>query len=190
MKNIHVKDLMVPVDDFITIDEDLPLTEVVIELRNAINVYAEKNLFYGSVLVQDKNKKIIGKINGVDIIKVLEPKYSKLAGSAALSETGVSHFGLSPDYIRKIVSRYDLWSEDLDSMIKHASSYKAKDIMASPSDGGGHIYETSSIADAIHQMALNYQSSLVVEKDDKITGVIRLKSIFTEICNIIEKNNK
>jgi CBS domain containing-hemolysin-like protein len=53
---------------------------------------------------------------------------------------------------------------------------------------GGHVYEHSSIADAIHQMAMNHHTSVLVEKDGLITGVIRLLDIFKEVCDSIEKN--
>jgi CBS domain-containing protein len=187
MKNRKVRDLMTPEKEFVRINEDLSVPESIIALKNAIKGYVEKNYLYDCVLVENSNGVVLGKISAVDIIKALEPKYSRTGDSDVFSKKGVPHFGLSPEYVKTIVSRYNLWDESLEDMVRHSSSLKASDIMYSPSDGG-HVYETSTIADAIHQMALNHHTSVIVEKDDKITGVIRLMDIFKEVCNCVEKN--
>jgi CBS domain containing-hemolysin-like protein len=187
MKNRQVKDLMTPEKEFERINETLSVAESVLALKGAIKKYVERNYMYDCVLVENDKKVVTGKISAVDIIKALEPKYSRTGDSDVFSKKGVPHFGLSPDYVKTIVSRYNLWDESLEDMIKHSSSLKASDIMYSHSEGG-HVYEHSSIADAIHQMAMNHHTSVLVEKDGLITGVIRLLDIFKEVCDSIEKN--
>ncbi|MCB9494005.1 MAG: CBS domain-containing protein [Desulfobacteraceae bacterium] len=187
MKTRQVKDLMTPEKEFVRINESLSVPEAIVALKNAIKGYVEKNYLYDCVLVENSDGVVLGKISAVDIIKALEPKYSRTGDSDAFSKKGVPHFGLSPEYVKTIVSRYNLWDESLEDMVRHSAKLKASDIMYSPSDGG-HVYETSSMADAIHQMALNHHTSVIVEKDNQITGVIRLMDIFKEVCNRVEKN--
>lgn len=185
MKTRQVKDLMIPASEYIKISEDLNLPEAASELRNAIKGYVENNLLYDCVLVTDKNNKFTGKLSPVDVIKALEPKYSRTGDSDTFSKVGVPHFGLSPDYIKNIVSRYSLWDESLEDMLKHAGDLKVKDFMYAPGDKG-HLLEESTLADAIHQMALSHHASVLVFKGTKITGVISLKDIFKEVCEFIQ----
>lgn len=185
MKTRQVKDLMIPASEYIKISEDMRLPEAAAALKNAIIGYVEKNLLYDCVLVEDKNNKLTGKLSPVDVIKALEPKYSRTGDSDTFSKIGVPHFGLSPEYVKNIVSRYSLWDESLEDMLKHASNLKVKDFMYAPSDKG-HLLEESTLADAIHQMALSHHASVLVFKGVEITGVISLKDIFKEVCAFID----
>ena len=101
-----------------------------------------------------------------------------------MARFGVSHFGLSPDYVKSIVSRYELWDESLEIMVKNASFLKGEDFMYTPEEGG-FVEEDSAFADAIHQIVMGHQTSVLVLNQGEITGVIRLGDIFREVCSCL-----
>ncbi len=187
MKSRLVRDLMIPVSEYEIIDEKTDLLNAAISLRKAVQNYLKKGLLYDCILVSDNKGRIVGKISPVDIIKALEPKYSRTGDSDTFSKVGVPHFGLSPEYIKSIVSRYSLWNETLENMLKNASDLRAVDFMYK-SEKTGHLMENSTVADAIHQMALSHHSSVLVFNNNEITGIISLKDIFKEVCSYIDKS--
>ena len=186
MKNRIVKDLMIPEKEFVKIKESATIIEAAEALKKAIKVYTDKNLLYDCVLVESNSGKITGKVSCADIVKALEPKYSRTGDSDEFSKSGVSHFGLSPDYIKHIVSRYDLWNESLEQMIDHAADLKVSKFMFAP-DQNACLNEDSTLADAIHHMTVSQHHSVLVFNNNKITGIISMRNIFTEVCTCIEK---
>ena len=59
--------------------------------------------------------------------------------------------------------------------------------MYSPQEGE-YVNEELPIPEAIHQFILgHHQSLLVLDKQDKVIGILRLTDIFTLICDLMVK---
>ncbi len=188
MKIRRVKSIMVPLDEYATVREDASLHDAVRALREAQNALKREGYKHKSLLVYDRTGRfVIGKISQLDIIRALEPKYRQAGEKDKQSVSGLSRFGMSPDYIKSLSSQYDLWDQPLESLIDKAALLKVKDFMYTPS-GGEFVSEDAALADAIHQLMLGCHQALIVMKNNDITGILRLVDIFSEVCELILTN--
>lgn len=185
MKIRRVKDIMVPLNEYTTLTEDASLHDAVLALYNAQKALKKNEYQHKAILVYDHDKKFIkGKISQLDILRALEPKYRQIGDEDPLANIGLSRFGLSPAFLQSMISQYKLWDEPLESLIAKASSLKVKDFMYSHTKGE-YVDEDASLADAIHQLILGRHQSLLVVKEDEVTGILRLVDIFGVVCDLI-----
>ena len=95
---------------------------------------------------------------------------------------GLSRFGLSNDFLSSMLEQFCLWDESAEELVKKASKLKVKEIMYSLSEGE-FVNETASIAEAIHKLILGHHQSLLVSKDKKVIGILRLSDVFKLVCD-------
>ncbi len=189
MKIRRVKSIMVPVEEYATVKEDASLHDAVRALSEAQSALKREDYKHKALLVYDcTGLFVIGKISQLDIIRALEPKYRKAIEKDSQATSGLSRFGLSPDYVKSLSSEFDLWDQPLESLIEKAALMKVKDFMYTPS-GGEFVSEDAALADAIHQLMLGRHQSLIVMKNNDITGILRLVDIFSEVCDLILTKN-
>ena len=70
-----------------------------------------------------------------------------------------------------------------------ASRMNVRDCMEVPADGI-YIEESASLAEAIHQLILCRQHSLIVTRNKKATGILRLSDVFVQICEEIKSKRR
>ncbi|MCU0560897.1 MAG: CBS domain-containing protein [Desulfobacterales bacterium] len=179
MTSILVKEMMVPLEEYATVSEEADLYEAVRALEEAREKYSRHAYRHRAVLVYDAQRRIVGKLSQLDVIRSLEPKYK---GIGELKD--LTRFGLSDDYLRKMIRDYGLWKSPLDDICKTAANYKVKDIMYTPTEKEC-IAEEASLQEAIHQLIMgNHQSLLVCRRSD-IVGILRLTDVFSKVCGMI-----
>jgi predicted transcriptional regulator len=184
MKDKKVREIMIALSDYATVSEEDTLDVAVRTLKKAREdkKYAHK---HRAVLVYDKNKKIVGKVSIRCILQSLEPKYCHIQNPDG-HDIGLSRFGFSDDFLNSMVKNFCLWDESLEELVKHASTLKVKNIMYTPSNGE-YVDEEASVAEAVHQFILGCHQSLLVTKDKKVTGVLRLVDMFELVSEALEK---
>ena len=175
MKKMKVKDLMVPIEEYATVSAEMNLYSAVTALDEAQKKFRQDRYKHRAILVYDENKKIVGKLSQLDIIKGLEAGYRKLGDLKYLSRSG-----FSPDLIKSMLERYSLWRESLDDICRKGAKIKVRDIMYTPSEGE-YVEEDASLAEAIHQLVIGRHQSLLVTRENDIVGILRLTDVFTEI---------
>ncbi|WP_299977316.1 CBS domain-containing protein [Desulfobacula sp.] len=187
MELIKVKEIMVPLLEYATVNEEDTLETAVRTLLASHQTADQSKYKHRAVLVFDKDGDISGKVSSLDILRALEPKYSQFGSSDHLSKMGLSRFGLSDDFLHSLVENYNLWDESCESLVKKAKNRKVKDIMYSPQEGE-YVNEDLSIPEAIHQFILGHHQSLIVlNKQNKVIGILRLTDIFMLICDLMVK---
>lgn len=72
MKSIKVKHLMVPLDEYATVDENETLNEAVLALEESQKRFRQDRYKHRAVLVFDKVHNIVGKVSHLDLIRGLE----------------------------------------------------------------------------------------------------------------------
>ena len=184
MKTILIKDVMIPLSEYATVHEEDTLETAIKALQKTQTRNNPENYKHRAVLVYDLQKNIVGKISPLDVLRSLEPKYCQIGHPEKMSQMGLSRFGLSNDFLSSMMERYCLWEESLADLVKTASKLKAKDIMYSLEEGE-YVDEAASIADAIHQLILGHHQSLLVSKDKKVIGILRLSDVFKLVCDIM-----
>ena len=176
-----VKDLMVPLGEYATVSEEANLHEAVLALEKAQSRFRQDRYKHRAVLVYDKEKRIVGKLSQLDVIKGLESGYKKVGDLR-----GVAHSGFSPELIRSMIEKHGLWQKPLEDVCRNAPQIRVKDVMYAPTEGE-YVEEEATLDRAIHQLVIGRHQSLLVTQGGTIVGILRLTDVFMEICTLIKE---
>lgn len=179
MELLTVKELMVPLEEYATVDQEASLYEAVMALEEAQTRFDPNRPRHRAVLVFDQTRTIVGKLDFLNILRGLEPKYAEIR---ELEQPGMI---FTPEFIKNALEKFSLWQNPLDDICKKAARIKVKEIMGSPGHGE-LIPETASLNEAIHQLVLGSHQSLLVTSGEKITGILRLSDVFVTISQLIK----
>ncbi len=181
-----VKNVMIPLSEYATVNENDSLEKAIKMLYHSQKILSSDDYKHRAVLVFDNTGTIVGKVSSLDVLRALEPKYSQFGHSDHLAKMGLSRFGLSTDFLHSLIENYSLWDESCESLVKKAKKRKVKKIMHSPHEGE-YVNEDLAMPEAIHHFILGHHQSLLVLKQDKVVGILRLCDIFKLICDLIVK---
>ena len=175
--DIFVKERMVPLEEYATVQHDATLQQAVDALAQAQKKWGVENYPHRAILVFDDKGEVVGKLSQWDVIRALEPKYDELFDFERLS-----HFGFNPSFIKGMIKEHNLWEHPLNDICKAAADIKVADIMYTP-QREEYVAENASLAEAIHQLIMGrHQSLLVTNEAGNIVGVLRLSDVFHEVC--------
>jgi len=181
MKTRKVKDLMVPLEEYATVNEDASLYAAVLALEEAQKKFHQDRYKHRAILVLDKNRKVVGKLSQLDVIKGLEAGYKKMGDFK-----GISHTGFSTDFIKSMMDKYDLWQKPLEDICRRAPHIQVREVMHTPMEGE-YVSLEASLDQALHQLVVDRQQSLLVTRNgEEIVGILRLTDVFQEVCGIIK----
>ncbi|MBN2058831.1 MAG: CBS domain-containing protein [Deltaproteobacteria bacterium] len=183
MESITVRDMMTPIESYATVSEDATLTDAVLALEEAQKNFDQNRYRHRAILVYDKNKKIVGKLSQLDVLKALEPKYQ---GVVKLNE--LDQFGINADYIRNLIDELGLLKKPVQDICRIAAEIKVKNIMYTPTQGE-YVSETAILNEAIVQLLVGHHQSLLVTRNKDIVGILRLTDIFKRITDMIRGCN-
>jgi CBS domain-containing protein len=181
MERTNVKDLMVPLEEYAMVFEEATLFEAVMALEKAHEDLDRSRYHYlhRAVLVYDKNKKIVGKISQLDVLRALEPKYMEMGDQGALSRAG-----FSPQFLKSMLEQQSLWARPLKDVCGKAAKLKVKSFMYTPTEGE-YIEDSASLEEAMHLLVMGRHQSLLVTRGENIVGILRLTDVFMEIFRLM-----
>lgn len=180
MKDKLVKDLMVPLSEYATVSTGATLFDVIVALKKAQEEFDQTRHKHRAVLVFDKDKNVIGKVSQFDILRALEPKYDEMLTTPKKS----FHLGFTRQFQKSMLEQLRLWDGPMENICKKAVEKKVDDFMYKPEDSE-YIEEDAKMDIAIHQLVIGGLQSLLVGKDKKITGILRLTDVFEFICDAV-----
>jgi CBS domain containing-hemolysin-like protein len=181
MVTIKVKDLMVPLDQYVCVSEDATLYEAVVALEEAQKKGSPQGHPHRAVLVCDKDNNVIGKLSYLDVLRSLEPRYSEMSDLKK-----VAGFGLSAEFMKSMMDKYELWKAPLDDLCRKAAQVKLKSIVDAPLEGE-FIDQDANLNRAVHQIIMGHRQSLLVTSGERIVGVLRLTDVFKEVTGRIKE---
>jgi CBS domain-containing protein len=177
MKNKTVKDLMIPIENYASVNHRASILEAMITLRKSQENVPKNLQPFRAVLVIDDNNKIIGKIGHLAFLKALEPKYRKLNDLERLAQAN-----LSEDFINTMMENFNLWTGDFYDLCSRVNSVQVKDIMKQVDE---RIDENATIVEAMHKIIMWQTLSILVNRGDEVVGIIRLSDIYNELESYI-----
>ena len=180
MRTIIVKDLMVPLEEYATVPLDATLYDAILALEKAQTAFDPEKHKHRAILVLDASGKVVGKLAIFDILMALEPKYGQLEAEGVLARSGYS-----TEFINSMLKDNALWSEPLEFICNRAPNLNVSDFMEAPPDGV-YIEQKAAIGEAIHQIVIQKQYSLLVTRGEEVVGILRLTDVFTKICDKIK----
>jgi CBS domain-containing protein len=181
MKEFMVKDIMVPIDEYATVFDGATLFEAVSALEKAQEEFDRSHYVHRAILILDKDKNLVGKISQLDVLRALEPKYTEMQ-----SGTGFSRYGFTKKFIQSMMDQYRLWDAPLKDICMQAIKMKVSDIMTTPTEGE-KIEEDATLGLAIHLLVMGQHQSLLVMKEGKIVGILRLTDVFAAIFHTMKE---
>ena len=182
VKAIKVKNLMVSLEDYAAVSQDATLYEAVLALDEAQKRLHSDRHPHRAVLVLDAEGQVIGKLSQWDIIRALEPRYNEIVDFNSLVR-----LGFSTHFIRSMVADRGLWQKPLDNLCQRASEIKVKNVMYTPAEGE-YVREDATLDEGIHQLVIGHHQSLLVTRDGRVVGVLRLSDVFAAVCAIMRSS--
>jgi CBS domain-containing protein len=177
VKSYSVKDLMVPLSEYATVTEDANLYEAVLALEEAQEKFEDKHTRYRhrGILMLDKDGNVVGKLSQLDVLRALEPKYQKM-----IQGEGLHRFGFTKEFTKSMLEDYHLFANPLDDICRKAGEQSVKEFMYTPTEGD-FVSQDASLDVAIHQLIMGHHQSLLVTRDEKIVGILRLTDVFAAV---------
>lgn len=185
MKELYVRDIMIPLSDYATVSDDATLLETLraLELKNKI--FESSPYRHRAVLVVDDSGQVVGKVSQLDMMRALEPNYQRLG-----SDVSLSRFGFSRDFMNAIAKQFQLWEQSLETMRETAKKTKVSEIMYTPADHQ-KVSDEDSLVVANHQIVMGQHQSLLVTrgKSKDIIGILRSTDVFNTLYNLLVESN-
>ncbi len=167
MKDILVKNVMIPVSDYVTIKEDNTLFDVfqILEENKTTSSHAHRD-----AIVVDAEGSFKGKVTMIDIFKALEPNYNKLFKNY---RDGT----LTKESVLNAVRDMGLWIEPMKTICERGMGIKVAEVMHVPDDAE-FIQEEDSLEKALHEYVMGIHQPLIVKKGEQVTGILRFGDLF------------
>ena len=164
-----VKDLMVPVEDCGTVNQEISLCEAIRTLKRT----------QGTLLVLDKDHRVVGKLGHTEIVTSIYPTHRHQDGSEAIAHTSLA--GLSPALLNSLMERYSNWNESQEQICQRLLNLKVKECIRTPSSDEG-VLESDLLEVAIHKMVKGRHQSILVTGAKGIVGILTLADVLEQIA--------
>lgn len=179
MKTYLVKDLAVPISEYATVEEGSTLFDAILALESAQERYRRNKYQHRAILVLDRAGRVVGKLNQADVIRALEPKDERID---RLRDIG--KFGFSDKFIYSLREKAEPPGRILERINEKARRLAVEEVMHTPSEGE-YVDEETSLDTACHQLVSGNHLSLLVSRGHKVTGILRMSDVFSEVSRAI-----
>jgi CBS domain containing-hemolysin-like protein len=167
MKKIFVKDLMIPIANYVTVKKTDTLVDV---LRALESERQEKQHAHRDAIVVDGSGGFIGKVTMIDIFRALEPNYKKFKTNHAAGT-------LTNAFVMNAVKEFNLWSEPEQTICQRSSKKTVAEVMHAP-QSVEFLQENDTLEKALNLYVMDVHQPLIVKNGQAITGVLRFGDIF------------
>lgn len=172
-----IKDVMIPLSEYATIDAEATIRDAVMELDRAQLGLDHDRHHHRAVLALDSRGKVVGKLSHWAVLKALEPNPLPREEVERLEQAG-----LTEDQIETIRSNTVRHQESLTQMCRKAAHVRVREAMVPV---GESIDEEAPLVDAVRLLVDAHIQSLLVTRAGKASGVLRLSDVFEEISDRI-----
>jgi CBS domain-containing protein len=182
MKQLKIKNIMVPLSQYATVGEDATLMDAVLALEKAQADFDQARYRHRSILVLDRKTQVVGKISQLDALKALEPKYQEIQDTG--SSGTYRHF--SGLFLKTMHEQYRFFDYKLEEVRRKAHQLKVKEFMHSPREGE-YLSESATLDEALHMLVVGHHQSLLVTRGKRIVGILRLTDVFESVFHTMER---
>ena len=176
MNAMRVKDLMIPLEEYPVVSEDVTLRDALMAIE-AEGDEADGRSRPRAVLIVDRNQKVVGKIDQLSVLMSLEPKYTLLGDMKLLARSGVS-----AEDVADMMDHYQLFQGDLEGACVRNRGLSVRDVMRPIEES---VDEDASLTDAIHKIVVWQTLSILVKRDGCVVGLLRLSDLFDTISRMM-----
>ncbi len=177
MKNKTVRDLMIPLHEYAVVSSDATLADAVRILKQTERRLQPDRQPARAVLVADPKGMIIGQLGHLEILQALEPKHGFLSDLETLSKAGVAD-----ELIASLVDNLKFWRGELKDVCKRARDIEVSKLMRPISES---IPEDTPLWEAAHKIVSWQAMRLLVTRDGRVVGVLRLADLAGEVVDLM-----
>jgi CBS domain-containing protein len=177
----QLKEIMIPISDYVTVQKEDTLVGVLRALEQARK--SESEHAHRDAVVVDTSGEFIGTVTMIDIFRALEPNYKKIEQQ---QEKGT----LTAEYVIKAAKDFNLWMEPAQTICERGGRLKVADVMHTP-EKIEYVKETATLEEALHLYVMGiHQPLIVIKEGGQVTGLLRFGDVFEVIrqslleCNI------
>ena len=181
MSDYLVKELMVPLSEYATVPEGSTLFDAVLALEKAQEEFDHTKYKHRGVLILDKDKRVIGKLGQLDVLRALEPQNDDMSD---INELG--QYGFSSNFIRNVRKQRRLQETPLKDLCSKTAKLRVEDFMQAPSEEE-FIDQEASLEIAVLQLVLGHHLSLLVTRGKKIVGTLRMTDVFAAVFHTMKE---
>lgn len=167
MKKFSVKDLMIPISNYVTVKKADTLVDVLQALESARKADAHA---HRDAIVVDDSGTFLGKITMIDIFRALEPNYKKLIGERTSGT-------LTADFVMKAVKDFKLWLEPEDDICQRGSNKTVAEVMHTPKSVE-FLQQADTSEKALNLFVMGVHQPLIVKDGETVTGILRFGDVF------------
>jgi CBS-domain-containing membrane protein len=176
VKNYLVKDLMVPISEYATVEIGTSLIDAIRVLERAQDAYTVSKYQHRAIIVLDSQGQVVGKISQLRALKAIEPEFEF---DDELKE--IEEFKFSDTYLAKLRDKHRSQGKIIKSQtLREAAVKKVEEFMQTPSPGE-FVSENCSLDTAIHRLIAGTHLSLLVTRDKQIVGILRISDVFAAV---------
>lgn len=180
MNNYLVKDLMVPISEYATVQKGSTLFEAVQALEKAQGEFENSVYKHRAILVLNSKGQVIGKLSQMNVLRAIEPQ-NKFTDKIA----EIEKFGFSHKFISAVSHKFRPKDLSIEELYKMAAKKKVEDFMKTPSEGE-YVHEDATLETAINQIVIGRLLSLLVTRGKDIVGILRMSDVFGSIFHIMK----
>ncbi len=180
MQNVRVKELMVPLSDYATVDENALMFEAAVALELSRERFDGSRQKHRAIIVLKDGKRVVGKIGYFDFLQSLEPRYSEVN---EIEHTGSA---FTPEFLRAQLQKYSLWQKPLNDLCGKAAHCHVREFMHVPMESE-YIDAEATLDQAVHQLILTRAQSLLVRSGPEVIGVLRLSDVAETMLAMIRE---
>jgi CBS-domain-containing membrane protein len=181
VSDYRVKELMVPLSEYATVPEGSTLFDAVLALEKAQEEFDHTKYKHRGVLILDKDKRVIGKLGQLDVLRALKPKDDNPVENNELRQ-----FGFSSNFIHKLRKQRRTSTAPLKDLCSKASKLRVEDFMQTPSEGE-FIEHEATLEMAVMQLVTGHHISLLVTRDKEIIGILRMTDAFAAVFHTMKE---
>ena len=169
----RVKDLMLSLSEYALVDEDATILDALRALAESQAKVPPGKQPHRAILVRDRRREIVGKLHYFAFLRALTPAREPMVTREILERAGLA------DDVRDASMRMlDLLTGDLVDVFERARNVAVRDVYTPATLG---IDEDASLFAAISMFLDHHTLSLLVRRDGRTVGILRLSDLFDEL---------
>jgi Mg2+/Co2+ transporter CorC len=168
MKEVRVKQAMIPIANYVTVKKEDNLVEVLQALEESRA--SKDSRAHRDAIVLDNNGTFIGKVTMIDIFRAVEPNYKHVLKQ---KEKGF----LTSDFVNNALKDFLIWMEPAHSICERGSKLKVAKVMHTP-ERFEYIDESDTLEKAMALYVMGVHQPLIVRKEGVVTGLLRFGDVF------------
>jgi hypothetical protein len=174
----EVSSIMLPLSEYAVVDCDATLSDAIGALHQAQKGPAAVRHPHRAVLVRDSRGTIVGKLGHLGFLRALLPERRTWYHDKRLDQAGVSD-----DMKASSASIFELVGDEVVDVCERAKNVRVVDV-CTPTTAS--IEHSASLLEATRAFLVHNTLSLLVTKEGRTVGIVRLADLFDEFARQVQ----